>query len=183
MLRKLSMLLGMFLTMTAVILSLWPSPVSAQCGVNPPDPSCVTCHEIQAPIYDKGEWHEIHARKDCCTNCHGGNCSAAEKELAHEGMIPNPLDDIYTNCHACHPDDYPERAARFAAELGITPSSRETPTPVPASPDEPKLVLPADLSSVPASQPPIGLINIGLLLLTILFVGLLGWMGKRQATR
>jgi hypothetical protein len=35
-------------------------------------------------------------------------------------MIPNPLEDIYTNCHACHPYDYPQRTALFAAKLGIT---------------------------------------------------------------
>jgi hypothetical protein len=182
MLHKLPIFLGIPLIIGAVILSLWPSSVSAQCGVNPEDPSCITCHEIQDPIYDKGEWHNIHARKDCCTNCHGGNCSAAEKEQAHIGMILNPLDDIYTNCHACHPDNYEVRAARFAAELGIKPSSRETPTPVPLQLDRsqpPELDLPADLSSVPASQPPIVLINVGLLLLATLFFSLIR-LGKRE---
>jgi hypothetical protein len=180
MMRKLLILVEMLLFGGAIILSIWPTSVSAQCGVNPPDPSCVTCHEIQEPVYGKGEWHSIHARKDCCTNCHGGNCSAAEKERAHEGMVPNPLSDIYTNCHACHPDDYPERAARFAAELGITPSSRETPTPVPVPLEEAQILeldLPTDLSSVPAPQLPFGIINIGLMLIVILFFGLIR-MGK-----
>lgn len=185
MLHKLSVFVGMVLIAGAAFFSLWPSPVAAQCGVNPEDPSCVTCHEIQAPVYDQGEWHGIHARKNCCTNCHGGNCSAAEQERAHAGLIPNPLADIYTNCHACHPDDYEARAARFAAELKITPASPETPTPIPVpldQPPPPDLDLPADLSNVPVPQPPIGLINTGFLLLIILFFGM-RWLEKRRVTR
>ena len=175
MLHKLFILAGAFLTAGVVLLSTMPSRVYAQCGINSPSSSCVVCHEVQALVSNEDEWHTIHARKDCCTNCHGGNCSAADKDRAHESMIPNPLEDIYTNCHACHPD-YPERAARFATELGITPSSRKTPTPIPIPLDEPQppdLVLPADLSSIPAPQPPIGLINTGLLLLAILIYGLI----------
>ena len=170
MIRKLFTLAGAFLLAIAITLSVSPLPVSAQCGVNPPHPSCVNCHEIQAPVDEGGEWHEVHARKDCCTNCHGGNCSAEEKERAHIGMIPNPLEDIYTNCHACHPDDYPQRAAVFAAELGVTPSSRETPMPAPNSTENPQppLKLPDDFTSAPVSKPPIGLINLGLLFVAIL---------------
>ena len=58
------------------------------------------------PVYDQGDWHVLHARKDCCAQCHGGNCSSMDKDLAHEGMVANPLEDIYTNCYHCHPDDY-----------------------------------------------------------------------------
>lgn len=168
--RKLLPLTGTFLLASAVILGIHPSPVSAQCGVNPPHSSCLTCHETQAPVYENGEWHGVHARKDCCTNCHGGNCSAKEKDQAHVDMIPNPLEDIYTNCHACHPDDYPQRAAIFAAKLGITPSSRETPIPAQNSTTNPQtpLKLPDDFTSVPDSNPPIGLINLGLLIIAIL---------------
>jgi hypothetical protein len=54
-----------------------------------------------------------------------------DKTLAHEGMIANPLSDIYTNCHSCHPDDYQDVAQTFAMELGITPGSVATPTPAP----------------------------------------------------
>jgi len=168
--RRLFILTGAFLLVGVVILGISPSPVSAQCGTDPPHSSCVNCHEIQEPVYENGEWHGVHARKDCCTNCHGGNCSADEKEQAHVGMIPNPLEDIYTNCHACHPDDYPKRADIFAAELGITPSSRETSTPVPTSTGKPKppLQLADDFTSVPAQKPPFGLINVGLLIVAIL---------------
>lgn len=54
-----------------------------------------------------------------------------DKTLAHQGMIANPLSDIYTNCHSCHPEDYQQVAETFAMELGITPGSIATPTPAP----------------------------------------------------
>ena len=129
--KRLLFLTGAVLLVIAVM-NFLPTSVQAQCGTGPPG-SCVECHIEQALVYEQGIWHGTHARKDCCTNCHGGNCSAAEKELAHVGIIANPLEDVYTNCHACHPDDYWQRAETFAVELNITPSSRATPTFVPTS--------------------------------------------------
>ena len=182
MLRKLSMLVGVFLVAGAVIWSFWPAPVSAQCGVNLLDSSCFKCHTAESEYFGKGEWHSIHAPKDCCANCHGGNCAATDKELAHQGMIPNPLEDIYTNCHACHPYDYQERAARFAATLNITPASRETPTPYPLPPVEPPkpgFIMPTDLLTAPTALHPLGLIIGGLALLALTFLGI-GWLEKRH---
>ncbi len=149
-------LTGVALVMIASVL-LFPIPVQAQCGTGPVG-SCVTCHIDQAPVYDKGRWHGVHARKDCCANCHGGNCSAVDKETAHIGMVANPLEDVYTNCRACHPDDYWKRAEVFAAELNITPASRATPTPVATSNPanrQPKveiLPLPGPPPLIPAQQ-------------------------------
>jgi hypothetical protein len=145
-----------FLTAMAVLGILTTSPAHAQCGDTPPDSSCITCHETQGmdPVYGKGEWHEIHARKDCCWNCHGGNTQTQEKDLAHIGMTANPLEDTYTDCHSCHPEDYPERAERFAVVLGITPGSAPTPTAVATAPVEshPIVILPPP-SAVTASFP------------------------------
>ncbi len=108
-----------------------PFSVSAQCG-NPQPSSCITCHTKEYPVTDKGAWHSIHASKDICVNCHGGNVSTMDKNLAHESMLSQPLSDIYTDCHHCHPD-YIERAVPFAATLQITPSGCATPTPVAVS--------------------------------------------------
>jgi hypothetical protein len=119
------------LTLICTGLLLWagtPGGVQAQCGDIPPNSSCITCHEKEDPVYEQGEWHALHARKDCCAQCHGGNCSATDQVLAHQGMTDNPLEDIYTNCYHCHPDDYQARAGRFGLALGITPGSRPTPT-------------------------------------------------------
>jgi hypothetical protein len=46
--------------------------------------------------------------------------------------VVQPLGDTYLSCHSYHPDDYPVRAARFGAALGIVPQSEITPTPRPA---------------------------------------------------
>ena len=167
-------ILGAFLLAIGLLLGS-SSPVQAQCGDNPPKSSCITCHAKEDPVYKNGEWHGIHALKDCCTNCHGGNCSAQEKALAHESLVAHPLDDIYTNCHSCHPDDYTARAERFAALLGVTPGSSPTATPAPAVPVEEHaiVILPLSSSSAPAPLP--WMLALGGMGFTILFLlGLLG---------
>jgi hypothetical protein len=76
-----------------------------------------------------------------------------DKDLAHEGLGAHPLEDIYTNCYPCHPDDYEGRADRFAALLGATPTSRPTPTAVPVAPVvvHPIVIQPL---SIPTAPPP-----------------------------
>ncbi len=132
---------GYFITLMAVVAVFGYLPTStaqAQCSDLPADSSCIACHEYRAvdPVYGKGEWHEIHALKDCCWNCHGGNTKAQDEELAHVGMTAHPLEDIYTDCHSCHPDDYPGRAEKFSVVLGVTPGSAPTPTIVTVGPVE-----------------------------------------------
>ncbi len=100
-----------------------PQTVVAQC--EDPKPSCCTCHATAHPVTDQGEWHTIHARKECCRACHGGNDQAQDKDTAHVGIVLNPLADTYTACHQCHPDDYRQRAEVFAAVLHVTPQSSE----------------------------------------------------------
>jgi hypothetical protein len=126
-------LIDVFFLITGMLIwAMTPSTSSAQCGDNPPPKSsCITCHEKEYPVYKNGEWHGIHALKDCCTSCHGGNCGTMDKDLAHEDLVVNPLEDVYTNCYKCHPDDYQARAERFGALLGVTPRSSPTATPFP----------------------------------------------------
>ena len=128
---------------------------------------------------ENGEWHIIHAAKDICINCHGGNASAAEKELAHQNLTAHPLDDIYTDCHSCHPD-YDERALRFSPTLGVTPGSCPTPTPVPpanfsAQPPSTGISLPAASSSTQS----IAFIGTLFLLMAFLIAGAT-WLEKRH---
>lgn len=148
---------SLLLAALAIWVNLTASPAQAQCGDTPADSSCITCHEYQEsdPVYGKGDWHEIHALKDCCWNCHGGNTKAQDKDLAHESMVAKPLTDIYTDCHGCHPDDYSERAGRFAAILGITPGSSPTATPVPTATavEHDIVILPTISPSSPSFQP------------------------------
>ena len=147
-----------FLAAMAVVLGiLTVSPAQAQCGDTPADSSCITCHETQGMdfVSGKGEWHAIHVRKDCCWSCHGGNTQAQSKDLAHVGMTANPLEDIYTDCYSCHPDDYPARRRAFAVVLGVTPSSGPTSTPVPAGHvvEHPIVILPPSVPNAPSSFP------------------------------
>jgi hypothetical protein len=165
---------GMIFLVSGII--LWAAsamPVHAQCGDIPPNSSCITCHEKDYPVFDQGEWHMLHGRKDCCAQCHGGNCSTMDKELAHQGIVANPLEDIYTNCYHCHPDDYQDRAGRFALALGISPNSRPTPTRVAvvAAVEHPLLVMPQ--ATLPAESSRAGLgAFLGVISLLILALGI-----------
>lgn len=106
-----------------LVMLFLPQAVVAQC--NDQKPSCCTCHATAHPVVDQGDWHTIHARKECCRACHGGNDQAQDKETAHAGIVLNPLTDTYMACHQCHPDDYRQRAEVFAVALHITPQSSE----------------------------------------------------------
>jgi hypothetical protein len=164
------------LVLISASLLVWagtPGAAQAQCGDLPPDSSCITCHEKEHPVFDQGEWHLLHARKDCCAQCHGGNCRATDKDLAHQGMAANPLEDIYTNCYHCHPDDYQARADRFALALGVTPSSRPTPTraALVAAVAPPSLVMPQATLPSSASQAGLGAF-LGVISLVILSLGI-----------
>ena len=133
---------------------------------------------------NKGEWHIIHASKDICLNCHGGNASTMDKNLAHEGMMAQPLADIYTDCHSCHPD-YEARAAQFAPTLHVTPGSCATPTPValgniPGGPPSGNIVRPSDLVA-PASLPESFFVASGGVAALAFFLLALGWLARHPA--
>jgi hypothetical protein len=99
-------------------------PDSSGCSY-PPASSCITCHAQVDPIANQGEWHVVHARNDFCRNCHGGDDRTMDQVQAHVGVVRNPLGDTYLSCHQCHPDDYQQRAEKFAVILGVTPQSHE----------------------------------------------------------
>jgi hypothetical protein len=158
----------------------------AQCGENPPS-SCLTCHEKTDPVLDNGEWHQIHARKDICVNCHGGNALAPDKAQAHLGMVAQPLGDTYLSCHSCHPDDYPTRAAQFGAQLGVTPQSERTPTPCPTgvASGQTVIVLPTPASLTPLiSFTPASVQLVWPVLLAVVALALMAWiaLGWRRAS-
>jgi hypothetical protein len=161
-----------FLIASVVLGILTASAALAQCGDQPPASSCITCHEYQKadPVYGKGEWHDIHASKDCCWSCHGGNTQTQDKEMAHLGMTKNPLEDIYVDCHSCHPEDYPAKAERFAVAVGVTPGSSPTRTPVPIGPfvEHPIVIVPPSVTSAPPAY--LGPLVLGGLGFTVLFL-------------
>jgi hypothetical protein len=175
-----------FMVIMAIVGNLTTSTALAQCGDIPADSSCITCHEYQRadPVYGKGEWHEIHALKDCCWNCHGGNTKAQDEDLAHVGMTVHPLQDIYTDCHSCHPDNYPERAERFAVALGVTPGSAPTPTAVTVGPVElhPIVILQTPSAATAPFPWPVAILGAGILGLFLKGFLLLG-RSKIQGSR
>ena len=114
---------------TLVWCAVSTSRVSADCSV-PPKSSCISCHAPDGHVTAMGEWNNVHLNQDMCTSCHGGNGSAMDKSLAHAGMVAQPLSDIYTDCHSCHPADYQARSNQLAATLNVTPESCATPTAV-----------------------------------------------------
>lgn len=166
----------------AVLGILTTLPVRAQCGV-PQQSSCTTCHAQEDPVSGKGEWHIIHAGKDICINCHGGNATTMDKDLAHETLTANPLSDIYTDCHSCHPD-YDVRAQIFASTLRVTPGSCATPTPVLVSntsgaPPSGGIYIPTNIVSTTSSSQPFLVIGAMLSILTLFLFGL-GWLERHQ---
>jgi hypothetical protein len=172
-------------SLVVITLLLWvgATPVRADCG-GPPSSSCNTCHAQADPVSGKGEWHSIHASKDICIKCHGGNGSTMDKNLAHEGLVANPLNDIYTDCHSCHPQDYVGRAELFATTLGVTPGSCATPTPIPVTntsgePPSGGINIPTNLVSFPSSPHPFFVIGAMLLILT-LFLFVLGLLNSHR---
>jgi hypothetical protein len=116
--------LGMLIL--AALLALWtalPTAALAQCGDI--KSSCYSCHQEIHPVCGKTEWHSVYGHRYACWNCHGGNDTARDKELAHVGLVLHPLEDTYTSCYACHAEGYQQLAERFAKEIGVTVSSRE----------------------------------------------------------
>jgi hypothetical protein len=181
--RSLTMVVTGTILLLICFFSVWQAPSAmAQCGKQLPS-SCITCHAQEEPVADKGEWHTIHANKDICIRCHGGNASTMDKELAHQGMTTNPLSDIYTDCHRCHPD-YNERAEKFAHILGVTPGSCATPTAVAVSnvssgpPPSGIVQQPNLVSSAAASE--IFLFIAGGLMSLVLFCISACWLGEHR---
>jgi hypothetical protein len=102
------------------------NPASAL-GKPPKDTSCINCHLDQYWLYDSGKSYCLNETKVRCTECHHGRTDTAVKELAHEGLIANPVVNDAAVCQECHPDDYRSKIQKFASIAGVNP------TPVPYS--------------------------------------------------
>ena len=104
-------------TLAAMIFIAYPHPASAQCGSSAS--SCKSCHEVQKvmPVNTKGAWHTQHAFGDFCAFCHSGNTKSKDKTAAHTGML-DVFADVKGACQSCHPNDYMDRAKKYANVLG-----------------------------------------------------------------
>jgi hypothetical protein len=158
------------------------SPASAQCDT--PKSSCVSCHGTGNHVTGMGEWNSVHVNQDMCIYCHGGNGNTMDENLAHEGIVAQPLSNIYTDCHSCHPSDYIERSAKFAATLNVTPSSCATPTSIAVSNGSGELPpgginIPTNPVNATQSQQPFLVIGAMLSILALFLFGLV-WLERHQ---
>ncbi|MGZ3477979.1 MAG: hypothetical protein ACXVCJ_26000, partial [Polyangiales bacterium] len=75
------------MSVRAVLLSLLllfaPRVSWAQCGGATSE--CIKCHQTVSPM----PWHRDHAFAELCTQCHGGDPSAADAARAH-GTLADP---------------------------------------------------------------------------------------------
>jgi hypothetical protein len=115
--KHLGFFLLIALSLAGIVLIAYPRTAAAQCGSSAS--SCKNCHEVQKadPVNAKGAWHTQHAFGDFCAFCHSGNTKTKDKVVAHTGMLV-PLDDVKGACQSCHPNDYMERAKKYADVLG-----------------------------------------------------------------
>jgi len=119
--------LAVFILLMVSFSLAYPASVSAQCGTGQQVSSCKNCHELLTPAFSKSEWHSLHAGKNTCVDCHGGNATDMDKTQAHVGIFANPLTGVYTNCHSCHPSSYQDRAENFGEILHFTPTGLNAP--------------------------------------------------------
>jgi hypothetical protein len=119
---SITLLAGMFLGVIGI------SPALAQEGDLPRDSTCIDCHLYQYQIFDSGKWYCLCQTPVRCTECHGGRTDTANQELAHEGLVPNPLVDQAARCQSCHPNDYQARVEKFASIAGIHSMPKPCPT-------------------------------------------------------
>lgn len=90
----------------AGISGLSPVALANACGLGAS--SCFKCHNgkrAEAPSLDaeKSPWHAQHKSVNySCAGCHGGNPRLQKKEIAHKGLIVNPVQSPEKSCASCH---------------------------------------------------------------------------------
>jgi hypothetical protein len=174
---------GLFLGVIIICGGILTSRALADCGT-PPKSSCITCHAVDGHVTAMGDWNKVHLNQDMCTSCHGGNGSTMDKNLAHASMVAQPLNDVYTDCHSCHPADYISRSDQFAATLNVTPESCATPTAIAAYGDSGGShiggnILSFNTSSDISTWKPIAMISGALACVAFLFL-VLNWLNNRR---
>lgn len=117
--KQIGFFLLMALALAGILFIAYPRPAEAQCGSSAS--SCKDCHEVKKvdSVNTKGVWHTAHAFGDFCVFCHSGNTKSKDQTGAHTGML-DPLADVKGACQSCHPNDYMDRAKKYADALGKT---------------------------------------------------------------
>jgi hypothetical protein len=109
------------------------STAAAQSEVPTLESTCATCHESLYLLHDTGKWYCSCKRRADCTVCHAGQVDTFDEDLAHQGMIANPIQDNPAACQSCHGDDYPAYIQRFCQIAGVSQPSKPGTTFAPAA--------------------------------------------------
>jgi len=114
--------LGVFFIALASTMPVQASPD----GEDGTSSSCYSCHVDRYWLFDEGKWYCVCAKRvDRCTACHLGDPNAYNEDVAHAGLVANPLVDTETYCGQCHPQDYPQRVGEFVEMTGAQPPAEK----------------------------------------------------------
>lgn len=108
------------LTMVLALSLLSASVAFAQSETPPPESACSSCHENLYLIHDTGKWYCMCKRRAECSVCHAGQADTYDKELAHQGLIANPIQNNPGICQSCHGEDYEAYIERFVLIAGVS---------------------------------------------------------------
>lgn len=134
MFRKRYLLIGVsFLVIVLLLSALNASTAAAQSEVPAPESACATCHENLYLLHDTGKWYCSCKRRADCTVCHAGQADTFVEDLAHQGLIANPIQDNSAACQSCHVDDYEAYIQRFTLIAGVSQPSKPGTTYAPAA--------------------------------------------------
>ena len=82
---------------------------------------CITCHEDLYFLHDTGKWFCLKEAPMACVDCHGGDPTASNKEIAHTNLASHPvINGDVSKCQECHPEQSDERVALFEKTAGIS---------------------------------------------------------------
>jgi hypothetical protein len=99
-----------------------PSAVQAQEAIPTADHgTCIKCHENLYFLHDTGNWFCIRESPMRCVDCHGGDPSSLQQEIAHASRAAHPvIDEDVSKCQECHPAECDERVTKFNQMSGIS---------------------------------------------------------------
>lgn len=114
-------LLAAVILVTLTALSM-PSTVRADDPIpTPNNGNCIVCHENLYFLHDTGNWFCLNESPMTCVDCHGGNPSTLDQDLAHTSRAAHPvINDDVSKCQQCHPDECYDRVALFDRSAGIS---------------------------------------------------------------
>jgi hypothetical protein len=84
--------------------------------------NCIVCHEDLYYLFDTGKHYCVTEARQRCTDCHGGDPAATDKDAAHYKRSAHPvINEDVSACQQCHPTDCDEYVQKFAQIAGISP--------------------------------------------------------------